>query len=433
MPKKYIFALVVFLIVLGSPTLSLPMKDIQATTSCKEFDCLSIVDLKGIGLTTIQTDSIKSMNLNNYLPKLEITKGLKSIAYNITGNILYIYGTIKENTYWTMDLGSYVTLDPWWNYTINGTNNTITVGINTFGGADANKQGYVIKAKANSQLVSVTKHGSDQTTKAYLYTYPDGSLIASATFSGTTATFSPYPNLVNQTTYFIVGWSDGASRNEYIKTGSVTPITSGRDINISNATYYDGTWHYDALGRVIDNITTLNFTSASIYYETFLYLNGNQTNITLDNQTALNISASTNLTGLNVSLYLNGVLKNNTITSSTYRINLSEGLYNVTAYFFNASVNSSLTWWANMTFDSSLIPSGDSSIIWDIASLEPNEIYCSDADTLTKVYSDANITRNIICSNGCENNACRIDETIGFIIAIILILVVIFIGYKVLK
>lgn len=114
--KRYKAAfLIAFVVILGYPAYALPIKDVQSTSSCDLFNCVTWVDLTTLGLNTQQLNAVKGMNLTKYLPKVEQYTNLKNIDYNITGNILYITGNIKNNTYWTMDLGTYVTLDPWWN------------------------------------------------------------------------------------------------------------------------------------------------------------------------------------------------------------------------------------------------------------------------------------------------------------------------------
>lgn len=124
--KKWLI-LIAFLVVLASPIYALPTFDLQPTTSCvQKYDnckmsgdavkcdiinyCESSFDLTRLGLSVSSLTSLKTMNLTQYLPHVS---GIKNISYSINGDTLKISGYASK-AYWTMDLGTYATLDPTW-------------------------------------------------------------------------------------------------------------------------------------------------------------------------------------------------------------------------------------------------------------------------------------------------------------------------------
>lgn len=129
-------------------------------------------------------------------------------------------------------------------------------------GQTANDNGYCtpsvcrgIKFHTNADLylVSVDKFGSGTCTHAYLYTNPAGSVLASASFSGNTATFSNY-TLANNTDYYIMVKNNaGGDCYAYQKDTASFPY-NGTNVNFT-ASYYNGS---DTTARVqaIYSITT---------------------------------------------------------------------------------------------------------------------------------------------------------------------------------
>lgn len=147
--------------------------------------------------------------------------------------------------------------------------------------------------------------------------------------------------------------------------------------------------------------------SVNVYYVTELYLNGNQTNITMDNATALLIIAYNNLT-LNSSIYVNGTLRNNTISNASYTSFLPSGLYNITGYYFNASTNSSVTWWANMTYTA---PAATGAGVTATVSIDLNAAPLTCLNTTHAVRNSTFINNGTstplaelyFCTDGCDN------------------------------
>lgn len=105
--------------------------DGQKDTICNEWGyCETKIDLTKYMLSN-QITAVKSVNLKEYLPKIE---GIESINYRFDKDTLVIYGYVVKNTYWEMSLSntSYK-IDPYWNISYSckqRINITTTTGIN---------------------------------------------------------------------------------------------------------------------------------------------------------------------------------------------------------------------------------------------------------------------------------------------------------------
>lgn len=388
--KKILF-LILFLTLLAIPVSALNI-DAQADTYCNWGNCETRVNLSNYLITT-QINIVKGLDLSKSKPALN--DKLISFNYRFDNNILVFYGQVKNDVYWTFDLKNGYIIDPFWNYTEAGTEDTITVGITTLGAnSDTNKQGYFITMKANASLVSVTKHASDTSSHAWI-DFVNDTNIANASFSGNTATFTPNIELTDGVSYHLYTWNSGAGRDAYILNPISIPITTGRDLDIITGQYNDGTWHNDSIGRCIDNITTINASSnVSIWYVNNLFLNGNESNITLNNATEFNVTGITNLTALPVLLYINDTLSANDTDRAENNTYLAQGTYNITGYFGNSSTNETITYWLTMTYTAPGASIG--------------YVFCTDNETLahinvTNLETDNVISYNDHCVYGCDN------------------------------
>lgn len=119
----------------------------------------------------------------------------------------------------------------------------------------------------------------------------------------------------------------------------------------------------NAENLTVDFVCAMNYTQSEANWsegnpinQTFqagtnLYLQGNESNVTITNATLLNITATSNITGLNVSLYQNGTLLNTSATLVSNYATLAPGLYNITAETTgNAThLGSNVSYWANVS------------------------------------------------------------------------------------
>lgn len=407
--------------------------DAQNTTTCFNGYCETRVNLtKYASLPIINT--IKATNLTVLLPKK--TVNLTSIDYKFEDSQFIVYGYVKNGSsvYWTLPLGiTNITVDPWWNYSVQanltswptmsqGTNSGGSGGSYWFGGNYTfNRSRYIVSANIWADLGGTLdlcylayKNGST--------IYVNGSIINNSACS-----FGNY--LMEANTPFIITFHNPTGSRSSVSLSSPALVGFG---NITHGCYG---WPTTCLTNEyfqIRNITTYDgLTNYSYYYTSTLLLNGDAANISLNNKTALNITAYTNLTGLNVTVYRNFMALTGTyngtvlMNSST----LPEGMYNITAFFGNASTNETLTFWANMSYVA------EKEVIWDIASLEPNNKYCYDNSTLFLDYSDALINRSIICANGCDNTtrSCNPLPYQQYLIWLVIIVLILFFGYRLLR
>jgi hypothetical protein len=460
------------LVVLPSLTLALPIINAQSTTSCNKYDCITTVDMsKYVSAPTLTT--AKSLDYSKDLPVTTAKDSkakIESISYKWDKDMIVISGTIKENTYWTLDVAGY-TIDPWWNYTSSA--NYIVIlnetGLCNFGEtylcANAKTTNY--NSDAN-MLIRNTTIGSTECVEVQKWNLNASCIPAGATINSANLTW--YVGSVNTYEYTVSLWNATDNWNPTTVIWNTKPnisalitqlfihdvytfnnftITNAVQSAYANATnknmslYFWSSFANDANmwnssksatvskrpQLIINYSTSSNY---SIFYTVNLYLNGNESNITMDNSTALSIVAYNNLT-LNSSIYVNGTLKNNTVTNSTWTSFLPSGLYNITGYFFNASTNSTLTYWANLTYTAPIIPpTSNTTLCYNIP---PNAIYtlsCSNNNTLLQNWTVGNETCYAYqkCANGCDSytQTCNLSPlyqgflSFGVIIAFIIIL-----------
>jgi len=132
-------------------------------------------------------------------------------------------------------------------------------GITTYGG-------YKITTKEACILVSVTKSTACTATKAYIRTSRGGSNIATATFSGNTATFSSGNTLADNTDYWIFAGADGSGYNRDMSNTITMPITSNTSMDIISGYWSDS----DTPENKLRNITgiTVSFGNADKIVQT---------------------------------------------------------------------------------------------------------------------------------------------------------------------
>jgi hypothetical protein len=390
----------------------------------------------------LTTKEISDVKLSDYTKmiyattynKTMLAKPKEANTFNVSynGSTIKISGYVSAGTfnYWTFNLTKDVIIDPWWNYT----NSYLSLALpicNKNDYADNSQIGFEFMVLQNNIiLINATKNTSSDATYARLY-LSSGVNIGNFSFSGNTINFNNI-SLINGQSYYLVADKNGASHTHIYKQNAWGSVYSDTRINATNGAYYSGAaWTEDTSYRIFLNIVT--GVATSIFYNSTLLLNGNATNLTLDNSTALNVTALANLTGLNISLFRNGTLTNFGLNNVTNISNLSAGLYNITGFFGNTSTNETLTLWANMTFTLPTPPINYTSpypanTSWD---------YCANNLTLLShdaIYNNgtfayANDTYTI-CPNGCDNTtfSCKLEPmqegfvAFGFIIVFFIIL-----------
>lgn len=217
-------------------------------------------------------------------------------------------------------------------------------------------------------------------TENRMYLYVDGTYNANASFSATYATTA---NL-----------NIGGNTN------------NGEDFNgiIDEFKLFNSTLNVTQIGLEM-NSSIINQTSVSLFWTANLYLNGTEANYTSTNSTPLWIYALTNLTGLNVSIYKNGTLINSSLTSCNYTANSTAGLWNITATYSNASVNTSLTYWANLTYTAPATP-GNATFTYNF-DLNTAPLTCANASYAQRNATvDSSFHQEVYpCPYGCDTNA----------------------------
>ena len=440
--KLVLIALFLAFALTFSPALALNI-DAQNTTSCDSLgNCKTEIDLtKFLSAGAITT--LKSVNLTTYLPSLDVK--LKTINYSYNASKLIVAGKVLQNTYWTFDLKNGYVIDPWWNYTsYNLTNWSITLDSQTnVEDATGFWTGIKFHTYKAGKLIEVQKYPGTNYSNVGLQNSTHF-FLSNATFSGNVAVFSY--DLVNNTDYYLIGWDSGARAKGVVDPAGTYPFTTAAIYVTASAysaspytSYTDYTIKVFSIQKVV--IQTNSSLNTSVWYDVALFLNGNQSNITIDSATALNATAWTNLTGLNVSLYNNGTLTNYGTTSATNISTLSAGLYNITAYFVNnsnTSINATLTWWANMTYTAPAAVSNISAT-YNI-NLNNAPLTCINSTHVarnTSFYVNGVMTpvaEVYYCPNGCDNatNSCKPDRwqvdmlAVGIFAAIIIIFAWIF-------
>ena len=413
--KKMVVFIACFLL-LAMPTYAKEVIDLQDYSTCDSFGfCKTEVDINELTLSKDGKDFLKDVSSCEDVScetsfDIEMSHPINNFRVEIKDKEkLIISGYITENTLWTADLGD-VLLDPWWNYSVSGwSGNNVWESDEDSCGSAAGNQWFGLEIGIDNglpvRLMTVRLYDTTVNTGwVGIFDSVTGSAIINTTdnassvytFNTTGGAYLEAGKVYHLITYSITRTSC---------TGN-TPYAAD-DYNIT-AGLYCGTSApetcTDLSGEIfaMGNITTQTYSTTAYtnYYETNLSLNGNASNITIDNQTELNMTANTNMTGLNVSLYLNGSYWNSGITNITNYTNLTTVYnYNITAYFFNASMNDTVTWWVNVT-EYEAPPSNTTNMSYSI---------CTASDTLYRrmaFISNETFTAYDFydwCEFGCDN------------------------------
>lgn len=373
--------------------------DAQKWTTCEAGQCVTTVDLTK-HMAALEVTNVKATDLTASKPKLD--SKLTEFNYKFDGNFLIVSGRVNKNTYWTFDLKNGYVVDPWWNITTVSAFAGVAVPgppATTSTVTDFKFFGMFFVAPSNDGYFHA--HTNTNCTEAVLFADEGDALIETQAVDG--SGFFNFTTLLNGTDSYYFGC--GSSTETYIRKYNYPynyPF-AGAGLSVTQrATNESGSWLFLDSTSSTDNFDYLywaNVTEISIWYNTSLWLNNTQnSNITKDNSTALNSTAVTNLTGVTVLLWINDTLSGNNTTRVENLTNLSVGLYNITAWFGNASTNDTLTYWANITAASA-----------PVANLTGSYYsYCSDNNTLNyyneyNYQTDTLINRSTICVYGCDN------------------------------
>jgi hypothetical protein len=255
----------------------------------------------------------------------------------------------------------------------------------------------------------------------YTDMFVNGTLITSVL----TAAMTPYTTKLVLAEH--VGGSTAYTGGYYDDAFYMSTPMSNNQIKL----YYDSITNPSLFGAQSDTQTfTKNATSVA------LYLNGNQSNISLPYGTLLNSTAVLNIT----TSYGLKLIINNTIANSTNNIvynisNLSVGLWNISGVYDSTpnELASYKTYWANITNTTTPVipPASNNTIAY---------VYCTANTTLghiniTNLQTDGVITYYENCPYGCDNvtKICSppLYQTNLIVLAIIFIFIAIL--YKVYK
>lgn len=381
---------------LAIPTYAREDVNLQQWSSCSiDGYCRTEVDINELSLSKAGKDLLKDIDTDTpYL--FESDNVIQDFTIEILDKEkLIITGHITQNTYWTMLIDE-VFLDPWWNTTSFDTWTMPSVSWTSHTASAQDYLGTNISLTETITIIAVKKHASSNPYGCHLVDSGEN-VVGSGSYSGDvctiTGTFSdPYYYLVNN-------YSSAGQPARYYNSFTYPNASDGGNFQMTACIINDGSWGNCGATQWWDFLE-INVTGSgtSLWYETYLYLNGNNTNITLDNATALNSTGTTNLTGLTVLIYINTTLSANNTTTAVNITNLSAGMYNITAWIGNASTNSTLTRWANITYTAPAVVVANYSYT-----------ICSDNSTLYEhkaVYNNGSFSYNdtyTLCLNDCDN------------------------------
>lgn len=409
--------------------------NLQPYTSCVGNYCTTSLDVSTLGLSQNKINALKTVNITNFLIKSGI---INNFAYSWVNNTLTITGKVSDSVYWKFNAGS-DSYDPWWNATgcYNTTNSTLNFTVpGTTGAGTTAAFGYVYNASVNQKIIEIRTEASCNANH-YIINSSSNALLEQGSISSNKAATSTVV-AANDKVYIYADSSGSGYNRRYTFPVSDYPKVGLYGFAPTGAST-EGAFPYvmDNSANNLVSITIVNeIACPSVYYTTNLYLNGNETNITIPNSTALNVTALTNLTGLNVSLFMNGTLIASGINSSSNVSNWSSSIYNITAFFWNASTNSSLTRWATLTFTSPTT-ANNITIAWNVNMNDAPGVCLADNKTFQRQtnlsYGSTyqTLTENYTCPYGCSANNCNYPTWINSIITLVIVGAALFLIYKV--
>lgn len=410
-------------IIWATPAYAKETIDLQRYSSCDELGyCKTEVDINELDLSKDGKDLIKSIE-SDTVYSLEMSHSIENYRISIVDKEkLIITGRINRDTYWTADFGS-ILLDPWWNLT--GTCNSSTQTY-TYGGGmiEESAGGYwhginITTNASNVTLVSFVSDDYSTGGRAVIANATTHEFYADVAFVGHTATFN-YDMKPNARYIILVTNYTGAEKKG--ATGEISPFAIATTVGVQiDGSVYSAdpysTWNRYVLKlfELYQLNTYINVTCPNIWYENHLYMNGNETNITLDNATTFNATATTNLTGANVLIWFNTTLSANGTDSATNSSNLTEGLWNITAFFGNVSTNETITWWLNMTYAGEPAPPEANYSYTYIVDMNDAPLQCLNSTHAYRAMwvNGASLNETYECPNDCDeqsNTGCNPPE-----------------------
>lgn len=422
--RKYII-LGLCLLLLAIPTHAKEVINLDQYSSCDKFGfCKTEVDINELTLSKEGKDLLKDVDTDTPYA-LDTSANIWAFQLYVQDKEkLIVTGRITEDTYWTADFGD-VFLDPWWNYTTYSFNPYIYVkeaGSCGTAAGGTNLFGLNITTNTNQTCIMwVDLVDTEAGVTWVAVTNPAGNVIVNTTdLSGTNFSFASCVPLNTSAVYRIVEETPATRTScsdvsfPYAEPGfSVVGGVYCGSSNPATCTQVAEWFAFEEIGYQINESTNYNN-----WYTTTLLLNHTASNYTGPNSTALNITGTTNLTGLTVLLYVNGTLSANDTDRAENVTAYPCDWYNITAMIGNASTNETTTYWANLTCG--------------VASAILNYSYaiCSDNSTLLEHkagYSNGSFSYNdtyTLCTNDCDNVtfSCRypsyVEDAIGFLIVI---------------
>lgn len=469
--KKLLF-LMAFVALLGSQAYALRY-DLQPYTSCQNGLCSTSLDVSVLGLSQNKINSLKAVNITNFLTK---SGAINNFAYAWNGNTITITGRVNENVYWSFSAAG-DTFDPWWNYTKlgyfvpNSASNILAYPMDENTGTDINDQSgnnldgtttgawitgkydTAINITGNKPIITTNDPKLNITGGSFTIMYWAKMLSCPSTWKvmsqwgaeapyryavyhdntcpprihyrlvGSLGTIDLTGSLLSlDTWYHVVIMRNNSGTYGYLNGANDGVSTSATGNFYTAANWYWGSNSANEDFRgIIDEVKVFNTslsetqitaemntairneTNVSFYWTANLYLNGNETNITLVNSTALNITGLTNVSSFNVSLYLNSTFVGSGLGNATNISFLGAGLYNITAWFGNASTNTSITYWADMTLPVAPIPLNYSYVI--NIDLNNAPAVCLNATRILRYtnFNNQAINESYECPYGCNN------------------------------
>lgn len=392
-------ALMFFIMVAPAYALTVNAQD---TTVCNSGFCYTTVDL-GKYLITGQVTAVKGLNLTSYLP---VKSGVKSMDYTIKGTVINISGYTLNRVYWNMNLSTYLSIDPYWTYSGDSVLNQVDAlgdpsgdAVNMFGIKFKTNESYSVNfvgVHYASNTYTVTRiYGSDGSTVICTNNTAGMGGTGWANFTGCVLNASTNYSVVGVPSGTRIYKSPGTFPQNNKDITLLAGISTTPPLGAGNTLIFE----YD---KLVTQIAT--WTNETIG-NNILYINGNSTaNQTGYNNTPVNLTSTTNITGMWVALYINGTLSGNTSNLVVNITSFNAGAWNITSLTGSNTTHngSSTTRWINI---SNLYLSANYTSYQVMYCLTDNRtLFTNLTYTLPQLQNYYNYTS---CVYGCDNTTQR--------------------------
>ena len=416
--------------------------DAQSETTCLSGVCETRVDLTK-HMATLEVSNVKVIDYQLTKTEVLTNKNIKEFEISFDKDIMVFSGVVEKDTYWEFDLKNGYVIDPWWNISsVCNSSNLTYVNGNEMIAEDTTGYWQGIKITTNASEVFLVDYKLADHSTAERVAIADVSthvFYADAVVIGDTATFNHM--LTPETSYYMVltNYSGDVEKGATAEI-SPFPISTTTGITIVASMYSASPYtvfndYSLKLWEVGEFTTTINITcDVNTWYNTYLYLNGEQNNISITDSDTLNSTATTNLTGANALVYINDFLSANATTTATNTTTMPIGFFNITSFIGNTSTNETITYWVNVTEAVTEPSDYQTNETWRICSDNMTEHF-HHAQYVNGTFSYSNDTYTY-CQNECNDynldsltgTLCNPDDLTQYLVlfGVVVVLVVLY-------